>query len=185
MLYCRVVCGQLFLQVGLDGLVVLGFSVACRCTVHVFSDFLQTPLNGVELAFHSVQYSAARVLEVAEEVGVVVRGRSGVMGDWDVLLAAYAHASGVSRAGGGVCADVCPPGLEVELCGNGAPHSRTRKEDSMKQNIQQVAAATTRKIRAIRFEARLCTVATTKDSLEVQLEGTHTPISFGQTGDNH
>lgn len=48
----------------------------------------------------------------------------------------------------------------------------------MKQTIQQSAAATTRTIRAVRFEARLCAVATTKDSLVVQLVG------CGQTGDN-
>lgn len=54
----------------------------------------------------------------------------------------------------------------------------------MKQNIQQAAAATTRKIRAVRFEARLCTAATTKDSLVVQLEGNRTLIGFGKTEDN-
>lgn len=54
----------------------------------------------------------------------------------------------------------------------------------MKQTIQQSAAATTRTIRAVRFEARLCAVATTKDSLVVQLEENRMPVGYGQTGDN-
>ena len=59
------------------------------------------------------------------------------------------------------------------------------KENTITYHIKEIAAsgeldgmATTRKIRAVRFEARLCTEATTKDSLVVQLE------VCGQAGDN-
>ena len=117
-------------------------------------------------------------------MGAVVRGRAGAVGDWYDRLSAPPHRSGIPRAGGGVCADVCPPGLEVELCGDGAPHDRTRREVGMKRNAQQPVAATTRKIRAVRFENHLRAAVTTKDSLVVQLEGNRMPVGSGQTGDN-
>ena len=53
----------------------------------------------LELASDSVQPSAACVLEMAAEVGAVVRGRVGVMGDRDDLLAASPHRSGVPCVG--------------------------------------------------------------------------------------
>lgn len=158
-------------------------SVAARSLLDVYGVLLQSYGNGLELADRAVQPSAARVLEVAEEVGAWVRGRAGVVGDLDDCRSAPPHRSGVSRAGGGVCADVCPPGLEVELCGYGTPHDRTRREIGMKRKVQQPVAATTRNIRAVRYDDHLRTVATTKESLVVQLEGNRMPIGFGQ-GDN-
>ena len=59
-------------------------------------------------------------------MGDVVCWCSFAVGSRVDLLAAPAHRSGVSCAGGGVCADVCPDWLEVELCGDGTPHDRTR-----------------------------------------------------------
>ena len=85
---------------------------------------------------------------------------------------------------GGVCTDVCPLGLEMELCGNDAPHDRTCGEVGMKWKVPQPLAATTRKIRAVRFDDHLRTVATAKDFLVVQLEENRMPIGFGQ-GDNN
>ena len=55
----------------------------------------------------------------------------------------------------------------------------------MKRNAQQPVAATTRKIRAVRFDGHLQMAATTKEFLVVQLEETRTPIGFGQIGDNN
>lgn len=54
----------------------------------------------------------------------------------------------------------------------------------MKRNVQQPVAATTRKIRAVRFDDHLRMVVTTKDSLVVQLEGNRMLVGCGQTGDN-
>ena len=65
-------------------------------------------------------------------MGVVVRGRAGVVGDRHDCLSAPPHRSGVSRTGGGVYNGICADWLEVELCGDGAPHSRTRKGERMR-----------------------------------------------------
>ena len=61
----------------------------------------------MELAFCPVQSPAARVLEVEEEVGLVVRGCVGAVGDWHDRLAAHADASGIPHFGGRIRADVC------------------------------------------------------------------------------
>ena len=117
-------------------------------------------------------------------MGIVVCGRVGAVGGRYDRLSAPPHRSGVPCVGGSVCADVCPSGLEVELCGDGTPHDRTRREIGMKRNVQQPVVATARKIRVVRFEDHLCTAATTKEFLVVQLEGIHTLMGCGQTGEN-
>ena len=63
--------------------------------------------HGMELVARAVQSFATRFLEMAQEVGIVVRRHACAVGDRYDLLAASAYRPGVPCAGSGIYSFLC------------------------------------------------------------------------------